>query len=767
MQRRKLIQLILASLFISFSLFALEPYNQNGQGFTKVEESDTITGPYSSTNEEIVSVKMVSEEASVTEKKPFWVAFEFQIQGDWHLYWKNPGDAGQGPIIRWMLPEGFSASDPLWPAPERLEIDQAVVYGYSGKVTLLTKITPPAHFSAASVDLKADVDWFACSTVCVPGSASFVMKLPVGGKAPNVTRSVTSIFKQARGSLPHDAKFTKADIRDHTLEIHVHQDLPFANVKNVDFFLEQQDVLNPHDRPSWDLSKDKKTLIVKIKSDMLLDATTLYPLSGVLVVEEESVLGPLKSSWSVRLARPKHAEPASNFEQKYEAAKQAKAQNVDEHLAQLENGVWYRKLLNEISIFLKSEFTKILIWAFVGGILLNIMPCVLPVISIKLMHFVQLQGISRGLLARHGLIYSLGVLISFWVLSGAIYVLQSFGHVVGWGFQLQEPVFVAIMIIILFLLSLSLFGLFEFGISVSGTTGSWEQSVAKRSDTPSFFASFASGVLATFVAAPCTGPLLGSAIGFAATLQPAYSFAIFTALGLGMAFPFLLICLFPALSKFLPKPGRWMVTFKQLMGFFLLATILWLVWVLDAETENLSAMYLLLSLFIISFGAWIYGNWGSLDRQKRTRIIAKVISLILVVFGSWLFISHIHKIRSVEKDLQVGDGWESFSLKRLESLIAQGKPVFVDVTAKWCLTCQTNGLVLESDKVKKAFATYGIIKLKADWTTNDETITRYIRSLGRNGVPLYVIYNGERKPEVLPEVITPDIVIDALKKTKE
>lgn len=767
-------------------ILAAEPYNKDTREVESVVNNETMLSPFSSTNEEIVSVKMIPEEPAVVPGDSFWVAFQFVISDSWHLYWKNPGDAGQGPAIKWMLPAGFRVTDVLWPSPERIVIEDSVVYGYSKQVYLLAHIVPPKSLEIGSnIDIKAEVTWYGCNTVCVPGSASFDLKLPVTQEKQPSTKQVASIFKQARISLPQDLRHTKARIQKDTLEIRVHQDMPFNNIKDAFFFLEQPDVLDPHQMPSWELSNDKKTLILRIKSDKLTKSSVLFPLKGVVTVDEESALGPLNSSWSVLVNQPKNGQPASNFEKKYQTSKdvQNQATNVDAHLEELENKIWYRRLLTEFSMFMKSEFVKILVWAFFGGILLNIMPCVLPVISFKLLHFVQLKGYSRMNVAKHGIMYSFGVLISFWILSGAIYILQSFGHVVGWGFQLQEPVFVTFLIIVLFILSLSLFGVFEFGVSLSSTTGAWEQSFAKRiptaSEEPSYTSSFASGVLATFVAAPCTGPLLGSAIGFAATLNPTSSFAIFSALGLGMAFPFLIISLFPNLTRFLPKPGRWMLTFKQLMGFMMLATVLWLVWVLDAQTMGLSNLMLLLSLFTIAFGVWIFGNWGGYDREKRTRVIGSVLALIFVIAGSWFFIANVQKARSnaqsimqnAEKDQidasqVVGMQWESFSLPKLQRYIQKGIPVFVDVTAKWCLTCQTNHLVLDSDKVKKAFIQYGVVKMKADWTMNDEGITRYMRSLGRNGVPVYAVYSSDPnlRPQVLPEVLTADMVIDALKK---
>lgn len=737
--------------------------------------TDGLIQPYSSTNQDIVSVTMAAGSTKIAPSKPFWVAFQFQMGKEWHLYWINPGDAGQGPKVDWTLPEGFHASDLIWPTPERIVVDQAVVFGYSNKVTLLCQITPPNNLKIGSkVDLKAVIDWYGCSTVCVPGVAYFRLPLEVAAESEPASKEQLFLIKRAKKSLPLDVQDTKSTLLENGIEIDVHQDMPFGTIKSAYFFPEQPDVLDTHRLPSWKLSSDKKSLVVHVAGDKLHDPTVKYPLKGVLVVEEESPLGALHAAWDVRVAKSQAGSSAAPKE---------KIKNVDAYLEDLENKVWYRSLLVEFSQFIKSDFAKILLWAFLGGILLNIMPCVLPVISIKLMHFVQLQGYSRMQVAKHGLMYSFGVLISFWLLSGTIYVLQSFGHVIGWGFQLQEPIFVALMIIVLFILSLSLFGLFEFGMSLASTTGAWEQSFVKRSpassDEPSYLSSFASGILATFVAAPCTGPLLGSAIGFAATLQPTYSFAIFSALGLGMAFPFLFLSLFPGLTKFLPKPGRWMVTFKQLMGFFMLATVLWLVWVLEAETTGLSSWSLLLSLFIIGFGVWVYGNWCGFDRTKRTRLFGKIAAFIIIVAGAWYFIADVQKAKAAtlqpaatpEKEYSqaVGKEWEKFSLPRIERLRQQGIPVFVDVTAKWCLTCQTNHLVLDSDKVQAAFVKYGVVKMKADWTQNDENITRYIRSLGRNGVPVYVLYSGKAnaKPEVLPEVLTPDLVVDALKKIHE
>lgn len=751
-------------------------------------QDEAIFSPTSATNEQIVSVKMVVDSPSIQPGKPFWVCFQFTMAPDWHLYWKNPGDAGLAPVVHWNLPQGFRVSDLQWPVPERIDIDQSVIFGYSKKLLLLAQIFPPQELELDSkVEGKVDIDWLACSHLCVPGQASFDFQLNVAQVKEAPSKQVASIFKQARKAMAPVAKFAKVNMIDHKFEIRLTQAVPFSSVKNVLFFPEQQDLFDPHVNPTWLLINNNQTLVVHTPERK--QSSAIQALKGILVVEEEGPIGPKKRAWEIKYTGGEKEAKSTLFETKYERSKETKFDNTprvsagSEQFEALESKVWYRRFLTDFTHFLHSDLLKVLLAAFFGGIILNIMPCVLPVISFKLLHFVQLQGYSRTAVTKHGVLYSFGILISFWVLGATIYVLQSFGKVIGWGFQLQEPIFVTVLIILLFILALSLFGVFEMGVSVSSTAGAWDQSFKNRiptsSEQPSLTSSFASGVLATLVATPCTGPLLGSAIGFAATLQPTYSFAIFSALGLGMAFPFLLISFFPGLTKLLPKPGRWMLTFKQLMGFLMLATVLWLVWVLDAQTSGLSNLKLLLSLFIIAIGTWIYGNWGSLDREKRTRIIGKIAALIFVVAGSWLFIANVHRARAtaerplvaVEKPSSqvVGKEWEVFSLPSLERYVQKGIPVFVSVGAKWCLTCQTNHLVLETEKVKEAFVRYGVVKMEADWTTNDENVTRYLRSLGRNGVPVYALYSLDphAHPVILPEIITPDTVIEALKKVRD
>ena len=468
-------------------------------------ESDTFVTPYASTNEDIVSVKMVSEESTVQPGKPFWICFQFHIAPDWHLYWKNPGDAGQGPIVHWSLPPGFRVGDIAWPAPERFEIEKSIVFGYSKQLLLLAQVTPPSDLDIGSkIDIKAEIEWLGCSKACVPGTASFKMQLPVAAIKQPPTKHVASVFKQARRALPQAAASMQALISQGLLEVRITQNTPFKHIKEVLFFPEQQGLLDSHLSPSWELANDKHTLIARTYNSAFAEPQVLFPFKGVLEVVTDGPLGMKKLSWKVNVAEMSTSALGKYSSDSSKPAITPKA--APEHLDQLENGVWYRNLLADFNQFLHSEMMRVLVSAFLGGMILNVMPCVLPVISFKLLHFVQLQGYSRKAVAKHGVIYSFGVLISFWTLAAIILALQSFGKEVGWGFQLQEPLFVTALIIVLFILSLSLFGVFEFGISISSTAGAWEQSFVKRIPAASEQPSLAPPLLAACL--PPLWPLL-------------------------------------------------------------------------------------------------------------------------------------------------------------------------------------------------------------------------------------------------------------------
>ena len=727
-----------------------------------------VVMPYTSSNEDIVAVKMIAEEKTLRPGKTFWVCFQFTIAPDWHLYWKNPGDAGAPPTIIWDLPEGFTVGDVMWPFPDRYEVDNSVLYGYSRQALLLAPIHVPDTVLDGQRDrIKAQVQWLACSTTCVPGNAFFSAEFPVSTREAQLNLSAAPLFRQARRWLPVESTMAKAVLDDSTIEIEVFPKVALDKIVTVQFFPDEKDLIDIHAQPSWEVYNNGNRFVLQIKDEKLKGKNLKFPINGVLVIKDSSSVGTKNHAWAIHVESGKIEKKTLS-----QTAEKAKSyEKSKEHIEALEKKIWYRSILDSFSSISQSELVKIMLLAFVGGMILNVMPCVLPVISMKMLQFVQLQQSSRMAVLKHGLLYSLGVLVSFWLLAGAIYLLQYFGYIVGWGFQLQEPYFVAALVLILFVLSLGMFGVFEFGVSFASKAGNFGETVLdSKKRQLSYGASFVSGVLATFVASPCTGPLLGSAIGFAATLHPTFAFMVFSSLGLGMAFPFLVFPFIPGVSRLIPRPGQWLITFKQLMGFFLLATVLWLAWVLDAETRNLSLITMLTTLFVVGFGTWVYGTWASFDRPKNTQTIAKIVAALIVLWGGYLLFSEVKVSRSSAKEpvtslQRIGKEWGIYSQEKLDRLLQRKMPVFVAVTAKWCLTCHANHAILDMDKVSDAFTRYGVEKLVADWTTGDEEITKFLRSHGRNGVPMYVVYSRDPKiaPIVLPEVITPEIVIDAIR----
>lgn len=398
---------------------------------------------------------------------------------------------------------------------------------------------------------------------------------------------------------------------------------------------------------------------------------------------------------------------------------------------------------------------SVLFFAFLGGMLLNLMPCVLPVISLKMMNFVSMSGENRSIIWRHGLVFSLGVLLSFWILASFMLLLRIWGHSVGWGFQLQEPLFVLVLATFIFIFALNLLGVFEWGLTLSSWAG---QTLVDRTHNhiTSYSSSFCSGILATVVATPCTGPFLGSAVGFAVTVSSFQAMLIFTCIACGMCFPYLLLAAHPSALRFLPKPGLWMETFRQLMGFLLLATVLWLLWIFSAQTPHSALISVLFGFLFFSIAAWIYGR-GSYAVSKKTRLFSITVSLLFIALGgkAVFFTDNTSPLTS-----DSWDGWEDFSPQRLEELRRKSIPVFVDFTARWCLICQANHLTLSSHEVTQQIEQAGIVKMKADWTLNDPIITAELAKFGRSSVPLYVLYGTEssEEPKILPQILSPDII---------
>lgn len=673
--------------------------------------------------EEPVQANLVAEEAAVQPGRPFWVGVKLNMDEGWDTYWRNPGDSGFPTQVNWNLPEGFTAGPLLWPYPQRIVSDSLVVFGYTDSVLLMAQITPPADLIAnQKIEIKADVNWLACNDACVPGSASLALSLPITDRVPTINNSTATFFTHARAALPHKEENLAVSTQADQFVLNFHK----GNLGEIEemFFIPEEGEVIDYTAPQT-FSMKGKEIVLSVKRAH--PETALSTLKGVLVVSE-------KGSGVKRAIEVDNAIAAAP------AVVTASAVS---------------------SWFIAVGF------AFLGGLILNVMPCVLPVVALKIFSFVKMAGQKRSEILKHGGVFAGGVIVSFWVLSGILLCLRAYGAGVGWGFQLQEPVFVAVLASLLFMLGLSLFGVFEMGTSLIalGSKPVSQGSSPLRS-------SFMSGVLATLVATPCTGPLLGPALGFAMTLPPVPALAIFTSMGLGMAFPYLLFSAFPRLVKFLPKPGNWMIAFKHIMGFLMMATVVWLVWVFGAQTDHMATMALLGAFLLMAIGAWIYGEWGAINRKRLTRAIATVIAAAVVFAGGGAAITAARhsstEASGANTELVSDSGWEAYSPERVDELRSQGVPVFIDFTAKWCLICQANKVTLHSSEMERAFREKGVVTMSADWTKRDPVISQELEKLGRTGVPVYVLYSGDLKeaPYILPQTLTANVVHSYLDKLK-
>lgn len=676
-------------------------------------------------DEDPIKVTLHAEETSIQTDKSFQLAVTLDMEKNWHAYWKNPGDAGAPVEIEWELPEGYTVEDIAWPYPKRFDMASMIGYGYEDQVSFITKVTPSTKFSNPSAEIKAKVKWLVCSdSICLPGESLATITLPISPAAPAANAETAAIFTQAHASMPKQ----QGDFKVHRTEDKIHIHLNTPGEYTTAYFC-------PEDSAQFDYKAMPE--LTTTSDDILLafnDQKGATQLKGVLVLSKGEGDNLLTEAYDIDL-------PIS----------QDNSVDAPSSEATFEGG-----------------FGLALLLAFIGGMILNLMPCVLPVVSFKILSFVKLSGESRVLSIKHGLLFSFGVLLSFWILAGILLILQAYGRSVGWGFQLQEPVFVAILAAIIFIFGLSLFGVFEMGMGVASLAG-------QKRHSGGLWGSFFSGILATAVATPCTGPFLGSAVGYAVTLPPVWSLLIFTSLGLGMAFPYLVLAMYPQLLRFLPKPGPWMVTFKEIMGFLMMATVIWLLWVFGAQIPMIGFMMLIVSFFIFALGCWAYGRWGTPVNKRSARTISFIFLALCLLFGGQLLwtastlpgeeatdtaIADV----SQAKSLVAYDVWEPYSPQRVKELHAKGIPVFVDFTAKWCLICQANHLVLSTPEVAKKLREVGVVKMKADWTRKDALIAKELRKFGRSGVPLYLLYdkNPSSEPYVLPQVLTPDFVLKLL-----
>jgi thiol:disulfide interchange protein DsbD len=698
-----------------------------------------------------VKAHLVSEVSAIAPGQSFWVALEFNIRDGWHTYWRNPGDSGQATSLKWQLPAGFTAGDIVWTTPHRFELPPLVNYGYAGHAAHLVEITAPKDLKPATMaTLSAKASWLVCSDVCIPEDADLQLKLPVAASVGAVDASDAALFSAARSELPSaEPAVTRALIRDGRLIIALGKEwgATLPQIKSLAFFPYDEGGIEYAAPQTLIRNKDSVELSMKL-GDRPPKAGTIR---GVLLATEQSgndtVTVPLEIAAGFSAGNLASAAPQSGS-----AAGTAVSAGVGAAALSPEK--------------IDTSLPVLLLFAILGGLILNLMPCVFPVLSIKAIGLVEQAKRHPAAVRTKGLVFAAGVISSMLCLAAVLLLLRAGGEQIGWGFQLQSPLFVTLLVYLLLAVGLNLSGVFEIGGGLAGVGDGLTQGDSYR-------ASFFTGVLTTLVATPCTAPFMAFAVGAALTQPPVVALSIFAALGLGLALPYLFLSFAPWMRRALPRPGAWMDTLKQLFAFPIYASAAWLLWVLAQQTSSIGLGAALTGAILVAFAAWAY------QKSKSSSSGGRVAALVTATLAMLLAIALPARFAGVPvagaaagvpgAGLPADGEWQPYDAARVASLNAAGKPLLVNFTASWCLTCLVNERNAFADSaVQQVFRDRGVTLMKGDWTNRDPAITQALAAFGRAGVPLYVVYNstpGSSTPVVLPQLLTAGVVQSAFAAT--
>ena len=674
------------------------------------------------TTEQVRAELVAHAPEGITPGKPVWLGLQIEHQPHWHTYWKNPGDSGLPTTLAWQLPVGVTVGEIAWPTPKKLPVGPLMNYGYEGRLLLPVPVSVGQAFAGNTLDIKLTAQWLVCKDVCIPQQGEFALSLPVQAS----TAMHSAAFDAARAALPQPAAgaTASAELIDaaKTLRVTV-RGLPAAlQGRELAFFAETPGVVDPSARHTarWEGGTWQAQVPIsaqRFESPAQMQAVLLAPGA----VAGTQIGFAIAGAWPALVAPTAAIESAA--------------------------------VLPTAPATPPMGLALALAFAVIGGILLNLMPCVFPILSLKLLGFAGHAHSRRALLAG-GLAYSAGVVLSFVALAALLLLLRAGGEQIGWGFQLQSPLFIAALAVLFTVIALNLAGLFEFGTLLPSGMASM------RLRHP-LADSALTGVLAVAVASPCTAPFMGAALGLAFTLPPLQALSLFAALGVGMALPFLAASAWPGLARAMPKPGAWMATFKTAMAFPMLATVVWLAWVLGQQTSIDGVTALLAVLVALAFALWA---WGRIDNGRIARLAWSTVGVVLLggvlawALPSW------HEANAATPAATSDARWQPWSAERVAALNAEGRAVFVDFTAAWCVTCQVNKrTTLGNADVLADLDAKRVVLLRADWTRRDAAISAELTRLGRNGVPVYAIYKpGQALPTLLPELLSPQLLRDAL-----
>jgi thiol:disulfide interchange protein DsbD len=650
------------------------------------------------------TVALVSETDSYRPGHAFRLGLRFRIAPGWHIYWQNPGDAGSPPDVAWTLPDGAKVGGIEWPAPERDQEGPVTSYIYTGELVLPVAIAPPS--GDAPFTAQADANWLICQKVCIPEEGHFRLVLPPGTAQP---ADSASLFAAADERRPQPNPFSASVLPDGRLTV-AGQGLSKARVQGAWFFPAAWGEIDQNAPQPLELRDGSLTLRLKPGAQFSSGQT----LTGVLALRDP---GGNESFLSLS-APPGAPGPAA------------------------------------VPL---PGLVQALLLAFAGGLILNLMPCVLPVLTMKALAVVRLSGREQATVRRHGLSYAAGAMMAFLALGGLLLAVRAAGQGAGWGFQFQSPVFVTSLAWLLFGIGLNFSGVFEIGGRVAGVG----RGVAERGGHPG---SFFTGLLAVAAATPCTAPFMGSAVAAALASPPALALGIFAALGTGFALPAIVLAAAPRCARLLPRPGAWMDVLRQALAFPMYGTAIWLLWVVSQEAGPPGVLTAAGGMGLLGLCGWAAGQAQRTERWGRRAGYGLAAAALILALALLPRLGTTSGSSAAEAD---GTRSEPFSAAKLATLRSEGRPVFVDMTAAWCVTCLVNEQVaLAPRDVQAAFAAHHVAYLKGDWTRQDREVTAFLHAAGREGVPLYVYYPAHGDPVVLPQILTPGIVLAELQKVE-
>ncbi|MDI1283964.1 MAG: protein-disulfide reductase DsbD family protein [Reyranella sp.] len=674
-----------------------------------------------------VRAELLSDVAAAKPGEPFWVGLRQTMRPKWHTYWKNPGESGLPTEIAWTLPPGVTAGPIVWPVPHVFDIGGVINYGFKDDILLLVRITPPADLTGP-LKLAADAHWLVCEDVCIPEEGKFELTLPLAATATPSDPKTRALFETARRNVamesPWPARYGVSKSGDPTLVVEA-KGLKPDTISNVYFFpAEWGDVAAMAKQTASVTAEGIRIPLKKGEAKTPLPAA----LAGTLVLTEKTADGSVQQAFDL----------SAKLDPAFVPQATSLAAAGSEQLT----------------------FVQALLFALLGGLILNLMPCVFPVLAMKAAALARLAGRERSEMRRDGLAYTAGVLVSFAAMAAVVVAIRASVGEVTWGFQFQSPVFSLLIAYLFFVVGLNLSGAFEFGNRLAGVG---KGLAARGGVTGSFF----TGVLAVVVATPCTAPFMAAALGFALSQPAPATVAVLLAMGLGLALPYLALSMTPALQRLMPRPGPWMDRLRQFLAFPMYASAVWMIWVLTQQTGSDGVLYALGGMILIAFAIWLLRLGAGSSPATWMRRGLAAIAVVLAFAATFKLEDGPATAASAAGSPTSGvnfEGWERFTRERMTAAHAAGKPVFVDFTAAWCITCLVNERVaLETPATRRAFEQAGVVKLKGDWTNRDAEITSVLKELNRAGVPLYLFWApGADQPKILPQVLTETMILSEL-----